>query len=340
MTKDIFILAQEYRGESNPIVTALLYIYCPAAAHWYLRDTTVRDVFDITWKALEDYSSGNTMADCIRKYDLEMVLPEVWEYVDQVKQFRCDHPDLQAPETTRFFRGGKRDNIFGLQNQLNNLGGSWSSLLEYVRVWAFMMRDWHISMKIPIDGHIKWKFKKFTVRLSVLMEHTETHVRFPVWGWDVITAGGSRQIYLGLLVSGGRQDALRFTLVNNSASADGNGWPDGKHPYLFALDRVTGEAEKINLAVRQESAISAVSSIYRTARIGPNLPLGAFQNYYRCLSCGYGKICFGDRDNGNNYSAILEQLLLTNEREGFLLSRFQEENLECDISMDDAVEHS
>jgi hypothetical protein len=85
MFKDIFILAQEYQGKSSPTVTALPYIYCPAAAHWYLRDTHVQDVFDITWKALEDYSSGITMADWLRKYDLGTVLPEVWKYVDQVE---------------------------------------------------------------------------------------------------------------------------------------------------------------------------------------------------------------------------------------------------------------
>lgn len=337
MTKDIFILAQEYRGESNPIVTALLYIYCPAAAHWYLMDTPVRDVFDITWKALEDYSSGNTMADCLRKYDLGTVLPELWKYVDQVEQFRHDHPDVQAPETTRFFRYGQRDDVFGLQNQLNNLGGSWSCLLEYVRVWAYMMHDWHISMKIPMDGQTQWKFKKFTVQLSVLMERTVTHVRFPVWGWDVITEGLKRN-YLGLLVSGGAQDALRFVLVNDSEPADGQGWPEGKRPYLFALDRVTGTAREMDLIVSRQFALNSILPIYKTARIGPNIPLGAFQDYNRCLSCGYGNMCFGDRQNGNNYSAILEHLLLADERKRYFMSRFREEEPGYGNLVDDALD--
>jgi hypothetical protein len=146
---------------------------------------------------------------------------------------------VQAPETTSFFGGGKRDNIFGLQNQLNNLGGSWGSLLEYVWVWAYMMRDWHADMKIPNDEHTKWKLKKFTARLSAPMEHGKTYVNYPVWGWGVIN-GSSQKIYLGLPVSGGIQDALRFALVNDSEPADGHGWPDEKHPCLFALDRVTG----------------------------------------------------------------------------------------------------
>jgi hypothetical protein len=335
---DIFILAQEYRGKSNPIVTALLYIYCPAAAHWYLRNSPVLDVFDITWKALEDYSSGITMADCLRKYDLGTILPEVWKYIDEVEQFRHFNADVKAPETTRFFRGGKRDNIFGLQNQLNNLGGSWNSLLEYVRVWAYMMRDWHTDMKIPNDEHTDWELKKFTVRLSAPMEHGKTYVKYPVWGWEVIN-GSSKEIYLGLLVSGGIQDALRFALVNDSKPADGHGWPDGKRPYLFALDRVTGGAAQINLAVNQEFALNAVLPIYKAARIGPNIPLGAFQNYNQCLSCGYGKICFGDGHNAN-YSAVLEQLLRTDERKRFFMSQSWEEESEYDSSMDEATDQS
>lgn len=338
MFKDLFILAHEYRGKSNPIVTALLYIFCPAAAHWYLRDTLVHDVFDITWKALEDYSSGITMADCLRKYDLGTILPEVWKYIDEVKQFRCDYPDLQAPETTKFFRYGKRDNIFGLQNQLNNLGGSWSSLLEYVRVWAYMMRDWHTDMKIPNDEHTEWELKKFTVRLSAPMEHGKTYVKYPVWGWEV-TNESSKKIYLGLLVSGGIQDALRFALVNDSKPADGHGWPDEKHPSLFALDRVTGGAAQINLAVSQEYALNAVLPIHKAARIGPNIPLGAFQNYNQCLSCGYGKICFGDTHNAN-YSAVLEQLLCADERERFFMSQSWEDESEYDSSMDEATDQS
>ncbi len=327
MSKDIFILAQEYHGKSNPIVTALLYIYCPAAAHWYLRNSPVQDIFDVTWKAFEDYATDRTMAECLTKYDLSIVIPELKVYINQVKQFRRIHPNIQSPETTRFFRGGRRDNIFGLQNQLNNLGGSWSSLLEYTRVWAFLMRDWKTNMRMPLDAQITRRFKKFFVLLSAPTDRGNAQVNFPVWGWEV-TNGSSRHIYLGLLVSGGMQDALRFALVNNSGLADGNGWPDGNPPHLFALDRVTGGSEEMNQVKRQEKAISAVSSIYRAARIGHSLPLGAFQNYYQCLSCGYGKICFGDRHNGTNYSAVLEQLFLADEHERSFLSRSREEGSE------------
>ena len=34
MSKDIFIVAKQMAGKQNPIVSALLYDFCPAAAHW------------------------------------------------------------------------------------------------------------------------------------------------------------------------------------------------------------------------------------------------------------------------------------------------------------------
>lgn len=296
MSKDLFILAKETQGKSNPIVTALLYTYCPVAAHWYVRNTPVEDVFDLMWKALEDYTSGRTMADCLRGYGLESVLPAVWEYVDKVKAFRRHHThEMSAPETTAFFKPGKRsDSTFGIQNELEHLGGTWSNLMDYVRIWAYLMRDWHLSMKIPLGENVKWKFKKFTVSLSAPGVHSKLRVHFPVWGWDV-TVGRVRSNYLGLLVTDRRQDALRFHLVNNSDLVGDKPWPDDRRPFLYALDQISGETEYINPPVGQKLALDSVMPAYRLARIGPNLPLAGLRDHQRCPSCGYRKMCFGEK---------------------------------------------
>jgi len=37
--------------------------------------------------------------------------------------------------------------------------------------------------------------------------------------------------------------------------------------------------------------------MYRLARIGPNVSPAAFREYHRCLSCGYRKMCYGERGN-------------------------------------------
>ena len=45
-------------GKQNPIVSALLYDFCPGAAHWYVRGAEPDEVFDVVWKAFEDYATG------------------------------------------------------------------------------------------------------------------------------------------------------------------------------------------------------------------------------------------------------------------------------------------
>ena len=320
MSKDIFILAKETQGKSNPIVAALLYTYCSAAAHWYVRNRPVEDVFDLMWLALEDYNTGKTLVECLTGYGLSTVIPVVKEYVDKVKAFRRHHTNsMPAPETTLLFKSGKRaDSTFGIQNELENLGGSWNNLLEYARIWAYMMRDWKTGMKLPMGENTSREFKKFIVSFSAPGVYAKLRVHFPVWGWEV-TVGRVKSVYLGLLVSNLRQDALRFALVSNSDLVGDKPWPDGRRPYLFALDQVTGEVEYMSPIVEHEDVLRTVMPMYRAARIGPNLPLPAMQGNDKCLSCGYRRMCFGDKGN-TIHPASLNQLLHENKRERLYLT--------------------
>ena len=52
-------------GKQNPIVSALLYDFCPAAAHWYVRGAEPEEVFDVVWKAFEDYATGKKFREVI-----------------------------------------------------------------------------------------------------------------------------------------------------------------------------------------------------------------------------------------------------------------------------------
>ena len=320
MSKDLFILAKETQGKSNPIVSALLYTYCPAAAHWYVRNTPVEDVFDLMWKALEDYATDKTLVDCLTEYGLSTVLPLVTEYISKVKAYRRHHSNgVPAPETTMQFKSGKRaGSTFGIQNELENLGGSWSNLLEYTRIWAYWMRDWKTGMKLPMGENNSREFKKFTVSLSAPEVYSKQRVHFPVWGWEV-TVGRVKSVYLSLLVSNRTQDALRFALVNNSDLVGDTPWPDGKRPYLFAVDRVTGEVDYINPAVDQACVSDTVMPMYRQARIGPTPPLAAYRDPHRCLACGYRRMCFGEKGKTVG-AASLYQLLQEDKRERLYLT--------------------
>jgi hypothetical protein len=322
MQTDIFEVARSTQGQSNPIVTALLYSFCPAAAHWYVRDVHPDAVFDVVWRALEDYATGKSLAECMQAYGLATLIPDIKNYIEQVKLFRSRNSALGgAPELTPLFKGDRAgQSVFGLQNQLNDLGGSWKSVLSYVRVWAFLMRDWKTQMKIPQGEQATRAFKKFIVSLAVPGDYSSSKVHFPVWGWDV-SVGRVRSIYLGLLVSNQRQDALRFALVYNSDLVGDKGWP-GQRPYLYSLDREFGSADHINLSIEQKDVLSMVVKMYKAARIDPNFPLAVLRDRNSCFSCGYEKVCYGEKGNVV-MSASVAQLVGDNPRERSFLTGYR-----------------
>lgn len=322
MYRDIFETARNTKGKPSPIVSALLYSFCPAAAHWYVRNVQPEVGFDVIWQALEDYSTGKSMTECLEGYGLATLVPDVKRYIEQVTLFRSRHTTVGiAPELTILFKGDRSgQSVYGLQSQLNNLGGSWKSVLSYVRVWAFLMRDWKAQMKIPPGDQVIRAFKKFSVALSAPGDYSSSKVHFPVWGWDV-TIGKVRSIYLGLLVSGQRQDVLRFALVYNSDLVDDKGWP-GQRPYVYSLDRDMGTADHINLSVEHHDALGMVLKMYEAARVGPNFPLAVLRDRDACFSCGYKKVCYGEKGT-TVMSAVVDQLVRENKRERSFLTGYR-----------------
>ena len=325
MYRDLFEVARATKGKPSPIVAALLYAFCPAAAHWYVRNVQPEAVFDVVWQALEDYASGRSMVECLEGYGLTALIPDVKKYIEQVTLLRSRHSAVgTAPELTILFKGERSgQSVFGLQNQLNNLGGSWKSVLLYVRVWAFLMRDWKTAMKLPPGNKVIRDFKKFVLSLSVPGLHSNSRIHFPVWGWDV-TVGKVRSIYLGLLVSAEKQDALRFALVYNSDLVDDKGWP-GQRPYLYSLDRELGSASPINLSIDHKDVLSMVVKMYEAARVGPNFPLAILQDRDICLSCGYKKACYGEKGN-ILMSAAVDQMIRENKRERDFLTGYRRDS--------------
>jgi hypothetical protein len=312
MSKDVFTLSRLMAGKQDPIVSALLYEFCPVAAHWYVRHVQPEDVFDVVWQALEDYATGKSMAEFLEGYGLASLIPQIKNYIEQVTAFRSRYSAIgNAPELLPLFQSDRPgQGVIRLKNELKNLGGSWKSVLSYVRVWAFLIKDWKAQMKIPPGEQVTRAFKKFTVSLAVPGNNSSSEVHFPVWGWDV-TIAKVRFINLGLLISGQRQDALRFALVYNANLVGEKGWP-GQRPNVFGLDRELGTAEHINLSVEPKDALSMVIPMYETALMGPNFPLSLLRNGDACLMCGYRKVCRGDKGN-TLLSAVVKQLIHENK---------------------------
>ncbi len=186
MSKDIFILARQMAGKNNPIVSALLYDFCPAAAHWYVRGVEPDDVFDVVWKAFEDYATGKTFRVIMEEYGLTTMLPEMRKYMFAVEECRSRYSkDGKSPELTHGL-GTVFSTQFGLQNQLNALGGTLVDLQHYIRIWRFLMDDWKTDIKMDQKDTTQRIFQLFTVSLSAPgVVQSNLRVHMPVWGWEV-----------------------------------------------------------------------------------------------------------------------------------------------------------
>ncbi len=244
----------------------MLYDFCPAAAHWYVRGVEPEEVFDVVWKAFEDYATGKDLRSVIEGYGLNTMLPEVRKYIDDIRAVRSEFSiDGPSPELTHTLQHSFNSK-FGLQNQLNALGGSLEEFKHYIRVWAFLMRDWN-------PGIVQ----------------TSLRVQMPVWGWEV-RVGAVKRVYLGLLVRNRRQETLRFALANRAERAGDLKWPNNGRPDLYALDRDTGVAEPV--IVRDESILRLIPRWHEEAHFGRNRPVG-LDDPETCHFCGYRSSCYG-----------------------------------------------
>lgn len=290
MSKDIFILAKQMAGKQNPIVSALLYDFCPAAAHWYVRGAEPEEVFDVVWKAFEDYATGKKFRAVVEEHGLTTMIPEMRKYMAAIEECRSRYSkDGPSPEITHDL-GTTFSSQFGLQNQLNHLGGSLGELKHYIRVWRFLMSDWKSCMKVDQKTSSQRIFQLFTVSLSAPgIVQSNLRVQMPVWGWEV-RIGQARRVYLGLLVSDRKQRPLRFALVHGSDRADDKKWPNNGRPDLWALDRDTGIAEPI--IVRSEMILNLIPRWHDEAQFGCNRPVG-LDDKETCRFCGYKTLCYG-----------------------------------------------
>lgn len=293
MHTDIFHALLDERNRQargNPILPALLYAYCPAAAGWWLAGETPEPVFDVVWQALEDYSAGKTLKEALLDYEIgEAALTDIELYITQITTYRKNHP-MNSPERSPLFPGGRFDpsHRLGSQVGIQRMGG-WHQVLEYARVWAFLLYDWQSRMQISPD-----------VGLTIEKEWLALHapgVRktayFPVWVWKENFAG-KRRNHIGLLVEDGRgHDQLRFVLVQSADRAGDKRWKTP--PLVFGLGRGSGEAELFKAAFPPDELLKMVLPLGEQASRRPVFPLQAIRNPQACFLCGFQDKCYADQ---------------------------------------------
>lgn len=287
MYTDLFLaLLNRNNARGHPILLAMLYAFCPAAARWWLAGADPTPPFDPVWQSLQDLTSGGTLLDHLTRYGFENLIEDVREYVRKVEEYRKQNP-VTAPELLPLFRGGKIDMArrFGSQHAINNLGGDWRNLFIYVRTWAFLSQDWRIGMKIEHDS----EYILASDKVLLVLPFARLPVQFDVLMWKV-PVGHVMETKIGLLVSRMEQDQLRFALMRRCNSSSKQPWPNT--PAIFALDRESGEVQHYDQILADKDLERIVQSLSDLAKNGPHPPLNALRQPSICKSCGYQSLCF------------------------------------------------
>src|SRR5512142_2622879 len=99
MHSDLFLaLLNRKNPRGHPILSAMLYTFCPAAARWWLAGADPTPPFDPVLQSLKDLASGGTLLEHLKCYGFENLIDDIKEYVQEVQTYRSQHP-IQAPET-------------------------------------------------------------------------------------------------------------------------------------------------------------------------------------------------------------------------------------------------
>jgi len=272
----------------HPILSAMLYSFCPTAARWWIAGADPEPPFDPVWQAIKGWNSGTNLTEQLEKYSLGKVIDVVGQYVEDVEQYRKDHKDgPPSPELSPSFKGGQisREHRFESENGIQNMGGNWDNLFAYVRTWAFLLDDWRKS--IHLDRGANFNLKLETVSLTLPDYRQPVHFDTLVWRVQI---GHVTEIRIGLLVQRGEVDLLRFALLGLSSPHGDRPWPN--LPRVYALDRETGEAVLADLPVSNRNVPKLVGQLAKAAQEGPYPPLNALQCPSVCKSCGYLHFCY------------------------------------------------
>jgi len=276
-------------SRGHPILTALLYLYCPAAAKLWLAGADPEIPFDPVWKAVTDRSTGATLAEKLDEYGLSAFRPDTRTFIERVDAFRRIHSGTQAPETTRLFGGFSVDRarIFSNHEALNaHMGGKWQNLLVYVHTWVYLVGDWKNTMRFPSMPEITLD------RIAVTVSGVRKPSHFPVWSWVLRQNGHVRRALCALT------DNSSDVFPQLFAALLASGRNTGEHPWrnppeLWILNTSTGEGTSFRSRLPNTVSIGEiVLSLSSAAESSPGIPVGALSNPSRCLSCGFRRHCW------------------------------------------------
>lgn len=282
-------LTDEANPARHPVLTALLYVYCPKAAELWLAGGGPDIPFDPVWQALADLSTGATLAEKLDEYGLSAFRPDVRAFIERVDAYRRIHPKARAPEKTDLFDGFSvsKERLFANRDALRkHMGGSGKGLLLYVHAWVYLAGDWKDGMKFPSMPRISPE------RVSIMLSGTRRPVYLPVWKWSLEQSGHTRTA-LSWLMRGDPAYAHQLAAALLSVAQRAGEKPWKTAPELWALDADTGRASTLRSRMPETVPLSdVILGIGTVASASPGVPVGALADPARCMQCGFRRHCW------------------------------------------------
>ena len=284
---DFISLNSDHRD--HPVVGVILYMYCPAAAGWWRAGVSIQQEapYDVVHHVLETYALGDvTLKRAMELNGVEGMFDSVKTYLGHVEDYRRQMPNVPAPELLPSFTGGvvSANLRFGHGDSFDKYyGGDWRNILEFARVWRFVLQDWQREI-IPnededyrIEKKILWfRAKGVNIPLKV-----------PVWVW--VRPNGIQSV-IGYISRDGLHDQVQLYMRRYAA-------PDGKLPWpilpqVAILDPVSGAVVPYGHTVEKDVMESLLAFLGGVVKNGPYPPSEALGDGRKCASCLFRQYCY------------------------------------------------
>jgi len=309
MNTDLFLaLLDDHNPRNHPILAALLYTYCPAAARWWLAGADPVPCFDPVWQAINDRTTGQTLSVALKSYDLQDLGAEIRSFIQRIDACRRHNPGMPAPECANTFNGWglSIDQLHGKSQAIQNLGGKWEHLRAYVHTWVFLIPDWKMAMRYAQMPELQ------PIKLALIAPGIRKPVQWPVWQWT-LKSGSNVRVNLGILVTGdpNHPNQTLFSLAQTGQKMGEKPWP--VQPELWALNQVDGTGRSFRSRLPDQPDIGEIIvNLAKIAKTGPYPPLRALESPVRCRFCGFQAQCWVKLEKTPNNPPRLSSLALGN----------------------------
>lgn len=290
MHTDLFLaLTNKDNPPNHPLLTALLYSYCPAAVYWRHSGALPTLVFDPISVAMADYGKGWDLKIALAMHGFETLEDEAKRFCEQVRKFRNQYPFASAPENSPLFRAADRKlkaNPFGRTGAIEKFGGDWNNFYRYIHTREFLIPDWIKGM--GMSESLKVEIRRVTLLLS--LDFIRKDLAWDCWALETYT-GGAKRTVIGLLTDEHGQDELRFYLVQHGRPLQGL-W--NIQPEVAGLNCANGRFQKYTPRIGDDEVTKIIEGITAQARTGPLPALHALTRPDLCRKCGYQGACQGE----------------------------------------------